>query len=346
MLFGLALTLAVSLAATSVARAEPATIAPAPDRAGEADRPDRTDRPWAAGIPEEAQKQALGLFEEGNKLFENSEHAAALAKYREALKVWDHPAIRYNAAVALINLDQPLTANANLELALRFGEAPFNPETYQQALTYRKLLRGQLAQLKVSCAESGADVALDGETLFVAPGESERWLLPGSHQLVARKTGYLTETRSLSLLPGKPSVETLALQEIGSLPTRTVRRWPTWRPWAVVGGGALLALAGVPLLLDVKSNLDAYDAGVQSSCPSGCPPGMIQRAALDAHDRARTENVIAVSLFAVGGAVIASGVALVILNQPRVVPADERPPATVAPLVGRGTLGLSIAFER
>ena len=53
-----------------------------------------------------------------------------------------------------------------------------------------------------------------------------------------------------------------------------------------------------------------------------------------------------VSLFAVGGAALASGVAMLVLNQPRVVPADERPHTAVAPIVGRGTVGLSIAFAR
>jgi len=320
----------------SVARAQP--VPPA----------ERPDRPWAKGVSEDAQKQALQLFEEGNKLFENSEHAAALAKYRQALSVWDHPAIRYNAAVALINLDQPLAANDNLELALRYGEAPFNSETHQQALTYRKLLRGQLAELKVACVEPGADVALDGATLFLAPGEAALWLTPGTHQLVARKPGYLTETRSLSLLPGKPVVETLALQEIGSLPTRTVRRWPTWKPWAVVGGGALLALAGLPLLLDARSDLIAYDEQIAQSCqPMGCAAGDPDLQGPNAlRDRAHTKNVVALSLFAVGGAVAATGVALVILNQPRTVPADERAHAAVTPLVGRGVVGLSLAFER
>ncbi|HXU04108.1 MAG TPA: hypothetical protein VN903_24270 [Polyangia bacterium] len=319
-------------ALSSVARAETAA--------------DATDRPWATGIGDDAQKQALAIFEEGNKLFENSQHAAALARYRDALKVWDHPAIRYNAAVALINLDQPLAANENLEIALRYGAAPFNPETHQQALTYRKLLRGQLAELKVACTESGASVTLDGATLFDAPGEATRWLLPGAHQLVARKTGFLTETRSLSLLPGKPAVETLSLQEIGTLPTRTVRRWPVWKPWAVVGGGALLALAGIPLMLDVKHNLDAYDAGVRNECAMGCAAQSLSQPVRDLRDRAHTENVVAVSLFTVGGAVIASGVALLILNQPRVVAGGERSRGTVVPLVGRDVVGLSIAFER
>ena len=120
--------LALVLMLASVARAEPAAVAPAgAGSATAADQRESPDRPWAKGVPEDAQKQALVLFEEGNKLFENSEHAAALAKYREALKVWDHPAIRYNAAVALINLDQPLAANENLELALRLRRGAVQP---------------------------------------------------------------------------------------------------------------------------------------------------------------------------------------------------------------------------
>jgi len=184
------------------AMALPAGVRAAQDQGGGA-----VSRPWAEGVPQDQQDQALGLFKEGNQLFEGSQHAAALAKYREALKLWEHPAIRYNTAVALINLDQPLAAFEDLERALRYGDAPLGADTYQQALTYRKLLLGQLAELDVSCVEAGAEITLDGQLLFVGPGEAMRRLLPGSHQLVARKPGFLTETRSLVLLPGKPSQE-------------------------------------------------------------------------------------------------------------------------------------------
>jgi hypothetical protein len=321
-----------------------------------AQKPERTDRPWATGVPEDAQNRALALFAEGNRLFENSEHAAALVKYREALKSWDHPAIRYNAAVTLIDLDQPLGANENLEQALRYGDAPFNPEKHQQALTYRKLLRGQLAELKVTCVEPEAEITLDGATLFTAPGEAARWVLPGPHQLVARKSGFLSATRSLSLLPGKPALEALSLQPIQTLRTRLVRRWPEWKPWAVLGSGALLALIGVPLLRDAKNNIDAYDAGVRDTCSTGCSSAALPQAVLYARDRGHTENVVAISLFAVGGAVIASGVVLLVLNQPHPSllilngPRTGRAPApghmAVVPLVGRDGFGVSLAVAR
>src|SRR6185295_15375657 len=126
------ITLSAVLGVAGVARADEPPTATPPTSTAQPEAP--SVRPWADKVAEGAQKQALALFEEGNKLFETSQHAAALAKYREALKFWDHPAIRYNTAVALINLDQPLAANENLDLALRYGEAPFSPETHQQAL--------------------------------------------------------------------------------------------------------------------------------------------------------------------------------------------------------------------
>jgi hypothetical protein len=308
------------------------------------------ERPWAKNVSQVRQDEALLLYEEANKLFEDSQHAAALAKYREALKVWDHPAIHYNAAVALIYLDQPLAAYENLEAALRFGTAPFNAETYQQALTYRKLLRGQLAELKVTCAEPGAEIALDGRPLFVGPGEATQRLLPGPHQLVARKPVFLTETRSLTLLPGKPASETLRLQDIRTLPTKTVRRWPVWKPLAVVGAGVLVAAIGVPFSLLSKSNFDVLDTWTRENCSnsgSGCATGMVPPpSAIAARDRGRVDNVIALSLFSVGAAAAATGVVLAIMNQPHAVPADQAPRALVTPLVGPGAIGVSLAFLR
>jgi hypothetical protein len=335
-------TLCVALAAPAGAD-EPGESAPKLEAPAKVATP---ERPWAIGVSESAQQEALALFEEGNKLFETSQHLPALAKYRDALKVWDHPAIRYNAAVALINLDQPLGANENLELALKYGAAPFSADTYQQALTYQKLLHGQLVSLTITCDESSAEITIDGGPLFIAPGEVSRWVLPGSHQIVVRKAGYLTETRSLTLLPGKPASERLVLRELRSLPPRTVRRWATWRPWAVVGAGLLVGLAGVPFLLQAKSDINAYDAKVYQLCPMGCPASMIPQSAYDSRDRGHTENIVAISLFSVGGVAAASGVAMAILNLPRIVPGDDASHLSAAPLLGPGTLGLSIALRR
>lgn len=332
----------VAMVALALLGAEPSALA-APEDVGDAVVVAATplDRPWAEGVSQERQTVALRLYNEGNALFEESRHAAALAKYREALESWDHPAIRYNAAVALILLDQPLAAHESLERALRHGEAPFAADTYRQALTYQKLLRGQLARLAVTCAEPGAEVTLDGKVIFVGPGRAERWLSPGNHQLVARKAGFLPETRSLDLVGGKPRVEQLVPQEIR--PPRTVRRWDAWKPWAVMGAGAAVALAGVPFLIAAKSSFDRFDAEVAAAkCPTsqGCDEGSVS-SAVDAYDRGQVQRVAGLSLIGVGAAAAITGATLVLLNQPREV-AAERTRASLTPLIAPGMMGLSL----
>jgi hypothetical protein len=334
----------VLLLLAGTARAQEPATTPTPEPS-EVQAP-TPNRAWAENVSESAQQDALALFEEGNKLFETSQHAAALAKYREALKSWDHPAIRYNAAVALINLDQPLAANENLEQALRYGALPFSSETYQQALTYQKLLHGQLAQLRVSCSEPDAEVTLDGSPFLGAPSEASRWVLPGPHQIVVRKAGFVTETRSLTLLPGKPASHVIVLQRVRrSPPTHTVRRWSMWTPWGVVGSGVVVGAVGVPFMLGAVSNVNAYDSWISQSCQAGCRTSEVPQSVIDQRDRGRTDNIVAVSLFSVGGAVAAGGIAMLILNQPRTVPLQTTARLSLTPLFGIKTVGVAVGLE-
>ena len=279
------------------------------------------ERPWAVGVPVARQNKALEIFKAGNGMFEESRHAPALAKYREALALWDHPSIRYNIAVCLIHLDQPLQAFESLEVALRYGESALGGEVHRQALTYKKLLLGQLARLSVGTKEPGAEVLLDGERLVIGPGVAERLVLPGVHQLVAAKRGFLTETRSPTLLPGKKTELDLHLVPLGTL-TKTTHRWPTWKPWVVFGAGLLVAAIGIPLLLDGRATVTAFRTQFDASCPNGCKASD-QALAFATYDRGQAEQSSATVMFAVGGAIVASAVVLLILNQPRVVSADR-----------------------
>jgi hypothetical protein len=298
-------------------------------------------RPWAEGVTEEHQARALRLFKEGNQLFEESQHAAAVARYRQAIDVWDHPAIHYNLAVALIHLDQPLEAYHHLEPALKFGAAPLGNENYGQALTYKKLLIGQLARLKVICREADAEVSLDGSRLFRAPGEANRLTTPGQHQLTATKRDYLTESHPLLLMPGKETVLTLTLTPLKTLAQK--RRWPVWKPWVVAAAGVAIAAAvAVPLYVQASSDFRSYDDEV-ARCAAQNPLGGCDRSTLSAPvqklvGKAEAERDVGIAAFAAGGALALAGVALVIANQPRVV---ER---KVSLLVGPASLGLAGRF--
>ena len=151
--------------------------------------PHATLRPWAKGVPEQEQALALGLYLAGNQEFTESRFAQALAKYKEAVRHWDNPAIRFNMAISLINLDEPVEAKDNLERSLVYGEAALGADLYNQGLTYRKLLDAQLVHLTLASADAGARVTLDGKLVFIGPGTSDQVVLPGEHQAVATRNG-------------------------------------------------------------------------------------------------------------------------------------------------------------
>lgn len=296
------------------------------------------ERPWAAGVGKAEQAAALELFREGNSLFEQSNHTQALVRYREALQKWDHPAIRFNTAVVLINLDQPLEAWEHLEASLRFGEAPFGAETWKQALLYKKLLAGQVAEVEVRCEEPGAEVSLDGAPLFTGPGTAVRRLKPGAHQLVAKKEGFVTAATALQLAPGEARREELRLVRPQVAEVRLVRQFPTWLPWTVMGAGAAVALIGAPVLVGAQSSYDRYDQDLARVCPSGCPASDVPGSVVDLRQGAAAQNGVAIGLFAVGGAAVLTGAVLAVLNQPR-----PEPVLSFAPMVGPSGAGFVAA---
>src|SRR5687767_11811804 len=89
-----------------------------------------------AGAKEHRQSIALGLFQEGNMRLNDGIFKEAVAKYREALKSWEHPAIQYNMALALMNLDFPIEVEESLTKSIRFGAAPLEEGKFEHAKEY------------------------------------------------------------------------------------------------------------------------------------------------------------------------------------------------------------------
>jgi hypothetical protein len=124
------------------------------------------DFPWGQGVSDADRDRAIAIFLAANVLLEDTLFARAAAGYEEALAIWDHPAFRYNLALARIHLDQPIAAYESLELAVRHGPEPLSSQDrYDHALRYLELLRNQLAHVEVTCDEPGATVTLDGKPL-------------------------------------------------------------------------------------------------------------------------------------------------------------------------------------
>lgn len=328
--------LIAAVACALVVPVRPVRAQPPEAAAVEADQ----TRPWAVGVAKADQDAALELYAAGNSEFAESRFAQALAKYKEALHHWDHPAIRYNMAVCLINLDQPLEAHDNLEHGLAYGEAPLGPDVYGQGLTYRKLLAAQLGRLTISCRQPGTQVSLDGKALFIGPGSVEQIVLPGEHQVVTTKVGFLTESKTLVAVAGKPlAYEARAL---AAAPPTMVRRWSPWLPWAVLAGGGALAAGGAWSYVAAGRNFDRYDAGIAANCAQRCSAADLARLGIGRYqDRGNAEQSAAFTLFVAGGAAVLGGVVGLIMNQPRV----ESEARQVQPVVATAADGMTLSLR-
>jgi hypothetical protein len=310
--------------AAAVARAEPAT------------------KPWAVGVSDAEQTVALATYQKANAEFEEARYTQALVMYRTAITHWDHPAIRFNMVVCLVNLDQPLEAFEDVEAALKYGAEPLGADVYAQALTYKKLLLAQLARIDVSSDESGAAVTLDGVALFTAPGHIEKIITPGNHVLVATKEGYHATTMSLVLVGGTLTSRKVSMSAVELTITR---RWSAWKPWAVVIGGAALAVTGGLLESRAYTNYQRYDTAFDatSACSRGCGgPGQpaIPASLVSLHDRASRDNALAIGMFVGGGVALAAGAFGVYIDQPHAA-ARERAIA-VAPALGPHNASLAL----
>jgi hypothetical protein len=284
-------------------------------------------KPWAQGVPEAQQDKANAIFEEGNQLFAQQAHAPALEKYRAAIALWDHPLIRFNLSVTLIRLDRPLEAADELEKALRFGDAPFKKDLYQQALDYQALLKGRVGYIEASCDQQGAAVLLDGKPWFTCPGTQKIRVMAGEHAVVGELSNYLTSSQRIVVTGGTTVQEKVKLVPLDSA---VILKYPyrRWIPYAITGTGAAIGLAGLGVWLAGRSQMNDFEDNFARDCPMGCMKDLSDKPLLrDLRDSAELKGTIGISMMVAGGAVTIGGVVMAILNRPqRILPKVELTP--------------------
>jgi hypothetical protein len=358
MLRRLILTCAV-IAAPALAAAQPTptptpTPTPDPNLPGKAPTDSdlatahqEDDRPWAKGVSQAEQQAALDLFNEGNSLLRDALFPKAVEKYRQALEHWDHPAIHYNLALALVNLDQPVEMYEALDKAMAFGAAPLDADKFDRAKGYKILVEKQLALVEYSIATPGAVVVFDGKEVLTGPGTWSSRVRAGEHSVIARAPGSSPTQLNQRIGGGEVSRLDLKLFTDAEL-TRYKRRYPKWLPWAVTGAGVALVGAGGLLHVSAKNGFADYDAAVRD-CAAANPAGgcMPDSSVFDKKSSAETKQTIAVTMYAAGALAIAGGVVLIILNQPssyRIDPfaeTEKQPAVSVTPLVTPDLAGVA-----
>jgi hypothetical protein len=309
--------------------------------------PNAPENPWSTGVSKEKRVQAEALFKQGNGFLKESIFVSAVAKYREALKLWFHPNIQYNLSLALMNLDQPLEVYDHLHGAVRFGPGPLGQERYEHAKNYLVLLEKQVARVKVTCSAPGGTVEMDGKRLFAAPGQYEGLVRPGIHTMVAQRPGFVTNQSVRMLEGGKTTEVDLELKTLDDL-TRYERRWASWVPWTILGTGLAVAAGGGALQYLASHKVDSVNEQSKSLCPTGCSSEPASLSSM--RSQAASMQKVAVGAYAVGGAGVVVGGVLAYLNRARAVTHTydsdgagqvPRPSVEVAPAVGAGGVGVS-----
>lgn len=309
------------------------------------------DMPWNKGVNAETRTAARETFLEGNRLFNIPLFSQAVEKYTEALEKWKHPAFYFNLAIAQINLSQYLEARESLEQALKYGPEPLRADRFEEAKKQLVEVERHLGRIRINCPTPGAEVTLDGATLFTGPGNTVIWVKPQAHEIAAKGSEYVTQAKHVTVSPGKVETLDLSLRKLFE-----DRPWAIWKPWAVVGAGAAIAAAGGVIHAFSARDFKAYDAGfVKLPCLTSVMKGCTQPA-IDAGDphlspllsRARLEQKIAVGGYIAGGAVIAAGVALVYHNRPHLLEQEGTNPhgtgVAMVPVVSPDMLGLLVTL--
>jgi hypothetical protein len=323
---------------TTSALAQPAPGTPA----GE------SDKPWAKGVSADDQKEANALFKEGNALMRDSFFVQAVEKYRAAVGHWDHPAIHYNLAIALINLDQPLEVYASLEKALAYGDAALDEEKRELAERYMKLVSQQLSVVTVTCDVPDAKVYIDGKEAFTGPGKVERRVRAGEHTFTATKSGFETASMTKILPGGQPAQVPLKLYRPEEL-TRYKRHFAPWLPWAVTGAGVAIAGIGAAVHSSARSDFTAFDqwaADCEEDSGMACT---VTDEAQSLRDGGDTKQSIAVGMYVAGAATVVAGLTMVLINRPQPYRVDSESPepkgVVVVPAIGDGQVGVSASLR-
>ena len=322
---------------------QPPTSQPPASQPPASQPPSKRGKPWLKGTPLEDRKAAIALFEEGNTLMDDQQFVEADKKYAAAIARWDHPVFHFNRTTAQINLLQPIEAYESIKQALRHDDAPFEQVQYQHARATMKKLEGNLGHATIKCAQNGVRVTLDGKLLFIGPGEYKNVMRPGSHQLVATKDGYITDTRLIVGDAGKPT--DVAVQLVPPKRLKAVRRWAAWKPWVVVGAGALALGAAGFLDWNSSQGFISYDASFVELCgEAGCQREELPTVLADELAGAETKQTLAQISYGVAGATLVVGAVLAYLNREKFINVAEAPeePGSVSfvPVISNDAVGV------
>jgi hypothetical protein len=288
--------------------------------------------------PADTRTEAERLLDEATRLFsDEADYAAALELFWRSYRL--APSALALKGIAVVQELQGLYVDAHQTLARLLDEFGATLTERQRATLQNRLdrMRARIGAIEVRVAQPGARVLVDGREIGRGPVRAATLVMPGAHTVLATLPGHDPWTQTRTIAAG--ATESLTI-ELRRTPVRVerpdlVHPMPPWIPWLTVATGMVLVGSGFVAQSAYRDDLErARD--IQRERAADQRP--VATDDIPAFQQAEIERAAAISLWAVGGAALATGVALAIFNQPR--PRADAP--RIVP-TGRG-VALQLSF--
>jgi hypothetical protein len=199
--FGTALAVLATLSAAGAARADQkAAASPSPAQPASSSK-SATDAATKA--------DARQRFDQGVRLFEKGENAAALAEFKRAYDLIPNVLVLYNIGLVYAAMDRPVDAVDALDKVLD-GAAGLAPAQAQKARQVRADQAARIAEVMV-VTDQPAVLEVDGIEAGRTPLERPLRVASGAHVLAAMAPGCLPARREITLAGRTTQTLTLAL---------------------------------------------------------------------------------------------------------------------------------------
>jgi hypothetical protein len=221
------------------------------------------------------EKEHARLLDDAKKASKAGQHDKAREFYALAYKQKADHSTLLLLAQAEAKSTRPRDAAEHLEVYLREAKTA-SADDRQTAQKLFEEVTAKLATWYVKVSVDGADMYLDGKLVGKSPLAAPLFVEPNTHEIEARKEGFLNEKDMLVAAPNTESETTLVMKpapvvvkptEIEpkekKIPEPPPPPSPAWRTYGIIGGGALTALGlglGIGLSMSASGKGDEADA--------------------------------------------------------------------------------------
>ena len=314
--------------------------------------------PAAADVTPEARAAATALFDDGRKLMQAGDYAAACPKLEEAARLDAGIGTVYNLGDCYEHLGKTASAWSSFRQAAGLAAAKNQPDREKAARGRADALEPKLARLKITAPSPpppGLTITQDDKPVGSALWGSAVPVDPGRHTIVASAPGKVDYQTVATLdQPGATvSIDVPALADApaaaavpagvgkaaspkSDAPAASASTWMKPLGITLAAAGVVGLGVGTALGFVAKSNYDGATSNAACSSSGSCTS-----AGISTRDDARSLGTVATIVF-ISGAVIGAGGAVLWIAAPSAKKSDAASALAVG--VGPGSITARASF--